>query len=263
MSQWVAFALLLGTLVPSLAGCQPTALTRQQQELLHVGEESYSKQQFNQAIESLSQFLAQAPERPEAARAYYIRAMSQAQSGRRGMAYSDLRDCLRIQNSGDTYWRALVVLGTLYYEDSRWSDAVTAFSDALGRMPKAPPRDTVLYRLAVAYERSGQWAYSRSTFQELVDSSPGSSFVDAARRRLELNASAYSIQCGAFADPQKADVQKIELQRKGMNVWVRRDQRARSTLYTVLVGKFATYDDAQRSLGLVKQQVQDAVIWPG
>lgn len=239
-------------------------MSRQQQDLLQKGEDAYSKQQYNLAIDTLSQFLAQSSDRPEAARAYYIRAMSQAQSGRRGMAYSDLRDCLRFDQSSETYWRALVVQGTLYFEDGRWTDAVAALTDALARMPKsAPPRETVVQRLALSYERSGQWNLSRSLYQQLIDEYPSSGYVDGARRRLELNATAYSVQCGAYADPQKAEIQRTSLQRQGLNVWVRRDQRARATLYSVLVGKFETYDEAQRALQQVRKHVADAVIWPG
>jgi len=249
-------------------GC--TALTPQQLQLLTEARQAYDQEQFATAAARLSELLDQArpqlqQDKPprELAQALYLRGSSYARLGRRAQALVDLRRCVDLDLDADATWRALVVMGTLHFEDGRWEEAQRVLGQAAERMPSGPAMQVVLYRRAVSLERSGRWPEARRAFQVLVDRFPGAGqLVDAARRRLELNASGYAIQCGVFAQPQNADNLMAELRRKGWETRIRRETREGRTLHVVLVGHYPTYEEALQQLELVRKIQPQAVLWP-
>lgn len=259
---WVAPCLAM------LSGC--AGLSPQQLQLLMEGREAYDNEQFATAAAKLSELLEQTrpqlqQEKPprELAQALYLRGSSYARLGRRTQAMLDLRRCVELDSDADSTWRSLVVIGTLHFEDGRWDDAQRVLGQAAERMPAGPAMQVVLYRQAVSLERIGRWADARRVFQTLVDRFPAAGgLIDAARRRLELNAGGYAIQCGVFAQPQNADNLLADLRRKGWDTRIRKETREGRTLSVVLVGHYPTYEEALRQLEAVRKIQPQAVLWP-
>jgi tetratricopeptide (TPR) repeat protein len=261
-------ALSAAAFLTILSGC--TGLTPQQLQLLREGREAYNREQFATSASKLSELLDQArpqlqQDKPprELAQALYLRGSSYARLGRRTQAAADLRRCVELDADADSTWRSLVVIGTLHYEDGRWDDAQRVLGQAAERMPAGPAMQVVLYRQAVSLERIGHWAEARRVFQALVDRFPtAGNWTDAARRRLELNASGYAIQCGVFAQPRNAENLLADLRRKGWETSIRRETREGRVLHAVLVGHYATYEEALRQLEAVRKIQPQAVLWP-
>ncbi len=233
--------------------------------MLSDGQAAYDQKQYKYCIDRLSRFLDEAADKPEAARAYYVRGLANALSGRRREAYADLRQAHDKTDGGEAQWRAAAMLGTLYFEDGDWSSAIRYTSAALTQMPQFPPAapmDGLLFRLGNCYERNGQWADARRPYGQLVDRFSEGVYVEPARRRLRLSAEAFSIQCGVFGLEKNSANLIEDLKRRGFQPFTTTDVRGKTTLHVVLVGRYRTYEPAAAELARVKGYVPDAVLWP-
>ncbi len=297
---------LLGGLC--LAGCTGQQISARQRTLLVDGEDAYRRQQFTQASDTLTRFVTGvSPGQEGYEKALYLRGMSYAQSGRRTQAYRDLEACVRTGQEEEIVWKAYVSLGTLRFEDQQWPAAALAYRAAADRMPDEPPKDTVLYRLAVCYERSGQPAKARLPLREVIDKFPTSVSGRSARqklnrlgtsspavtrstpppvtrtspprtsppvaapaprpaaqvtRRAPAAGGSFAVQTGVFAVASNAQRQVQQLRQRNLNAYVRPEVVQRQTRHVVLVGPYATYDEARRRLAEIKRIVPDAVMWP-
>lgn len=252
--------------LPLLAAGCAQGLTAQQRAVLDEGRAAYERQQYSRAIERLSDFVTQVKHQPEEAQAFYLRGMAYARSGQRDRAYSDFRSAIMVGRDTEAVWRSYTVLGTLYWEDERWHQAAQNLRAAADRMPDRPPKDTVLARLGMCYERTGRWADARGPFEEIRRKFPGSSHAELARRRLLLKPDHFSVQCGAFAQAANADMLRVNLARRNLPVSVRVEPRERANMHLVLVGRFATYEEARRQLERIRATAgdlaPDPIIWP-
>jgi len=259
MRQQLATTILVGSLL-MIGGCGE--LTQQQQVWLAEGQRAFENKQYPQAIRKLSMFLDEVHQQPEVTQALYIRGMSHALSGLRAEAYGDLRQCVSGPEDPEVTWRAQVALGTLNFEDERWDDAGQAYGTAAKTMPVAAPLDTVLFHIGECYERTGRWSAAQASYRQLVDQLPRSNLADDARRRLQLEADHFAVQCGVFSRPENAGRQQSQLKENDVDAYVRRELRGGKTVYVVLVGRFTAYADARRQLAAVRAVVPDAVLWP-
>jgi tetratricopeptide (TPR) repeat protein len=255
-----------GTLVGAglllmLTGCA-NRLTAQQQMWLAQGQERYEHEDYARAIDQLNRFLGQVREGPEYAQALYLRGISNAKAGHRAQAYADLHGCVATPSDFEAVWRAYVVLGTLYFEDRQWERAAQSLRAAADRMSAEPPKDAVLYRIGLCYERTGRWPEARGLYAEVAGSYPDGGHAQAAWRRWQLNADHFAVQCGAFRVEDNAETLRANLKRKGLEAYVRRAVQGRTALYIVLVGRYVDYDQALSHLAMVRQFVSDAVLWP-
>lgn len=247
-----------------LAGCAG-GLTAEQRAWLSEGTDAYHEGRYASAVARLSRFLEQVPDRPETARALYIRGLAYAKQGRRSEAYRDLHACVQRADAGEVAWKAYVTLGVLYFEDERWPQARESFHAAITRMPATAPADRrawVLYQLGICYERCGQWPQSWRTFERIVRELGDTPQADDARRRVRLRADHYAIQCGSFSQRSNAEslVRQLELRR--LRAYIRPDPRPRGTRYLVLVGRYTTYEQARAALPRIRELVPEAFVWP-
>lgn len=243
-----------------LVGCQ--GLNERQKAWLNEGEQAYREKQYKVAVERLSLLIDDLKNSPEAARACYIRGMAYAQSGQRARAYADLDRAAREARDADLAWRAEAALGVLYFEDERWADAARILARATDKMPTAPPLDALLYRLGLCHERTGRWAEAQLAYRRLVDALPDGPYGEPARRRLDLKADHFAIQCDVLSQPQVAQRRVAELKSKGLSAYARPEVRKGKTYHVVLVGQYGRYADAKAALARVRGYVPQAVLWP-
>ena len=246
-----------------LSGCAGSGLTTAQQADLDQGLACYERNDYGRALAQLDRFLGEVEEGPEVAQALYIRGLCNAQLGRRSSAYADLHRCAELPTDTDIAWRNYIVLGTLYFEDEKWVQAAQSLRAAADRMPNAPPKDFVLFRLGLCHERMGQWQAALGFFGEIPRLFTSGAYLKAAQRRLRIKASHHAVQCGAFGE--KANAQKLvtDLEQQGLEPYIFEETRGRAPLYVVLVGKYQSYDDVRGQLSMIKQHfVDDALLWP-
>ncbi len=260
----VAQAALLCLLAVGLAGCN-RELTREQRALLIAGEESFARADYPGTIGQLSRFLAQVNDDPTVARAAYVRGLARLRTGQRGEAAVDLSRAARGGGDPDAVWRARVALGTLYFEDARWRDAIVQLEAVVDRMPSSEGRDAALFRLAVCYEKVAQPREARALFQRVVSEYSGGPYREEARRRLAGAASAapagggaFALQCGAFSLERNADELARRLRGRGFSAYARREPRGVGHVHVVYVGDYSSRTEAERNLLAVRPHAGDA-----
>lgn len=228
---------------------------------LAEGERAYADKRYDAAIQALSSVVSESKDPALAARALYVRGMARAAVNQRVPAYSDLG---RAAETGDkeTRWRALSVLGVMQFEDRNWDAAAQTLERAIAAAPDRAPEDALLFRLGLCQERSGRWSQALRTFGQLVERYPAGTYAPLAKRRLELRAENFAVQCGVFEQEASAQRKVGELKQSGFDAYTRREVRGGRQMIVVLVGRFRDYDDAIRMLRRVKGYVPDAVLWP-
>jgi tetratricopeptide (TPR) repeat protein len=247
-------------MVAVLAGC--TALTDRQRALLAEGERAYRDKQYDAAVQNLSTFLDEVRRGPEVARALYVRGMARALSGKRAWAQADLERAARETTDPQLLWQPYAALGTLYFEDENWEAAARAFSQAIERMPAAPPQDALLFRLGLCYERTGRWSAALAPYRHIVAQFPTGVYAAGARRRTLLGADHFAVQCGVFASLENANDLVAQLRKQNLRTYVQPEPRKGSTYYTVLEGRYSSYQEANQGLARVRGYVPQAVLWP-
>jgi tetratricopeptide (TPR) repeat protein len=247
-------------LLLALCGCN--TLSDQQRLCLTSGEQAFQAKQYDAARQRLTQFLNEVHDRPEVARALYVRGMASAVSGHRADAYTDLQRAARETNDPQLTWQPHVVLGVLYFEDEHWLAAAQVLTQAMARMPSAPPLDAVLFRLAMCYERLGRWDDALPPCRRIVSELPHSPYADDATRRLQLRATCFAVQCGVFTRAENASALVARLGQVGFKPYVRQEPRGGNTYQVVLEGRFSSYAQALQALAHVKGYVPEAVLWP-
>lgn len=244
--------------VLSLAGCAAAP----RPGLLPDAQRAYDSGDFGRTQHLSSEYLAADKTSGSASQAYYLRGLANARLNRRPQAYDDLQLAVRTGGNAEVAWRANVQLGVLHFEDQHFHDAVNAFEAAAKAMPPRPPLDYVLYRYGQSLERIGRWAEARVQFQRVLREFPAGSIAGNARRRLDLNATHFAIQCGAYGQKQNAANAAAELGRAGLPAGMYREARAGGDVWVVRIGQYRTYAEAQQALARVRAEVPDAVIWP-
>jgi tetratricopeptide (TPR) repeat protein len=257
---WAARALHGPWLLLTLCGCN--MLSDQQRLCLTSGEQAFQAKQYDAARQRLTQFLSEVHDRPEVARALYVRGMAAALSGHRPAAYADLQRAARESRDPQTTWQPHVVLGVLYFEDENWLAAAQVLTEAAARMPTAPPLDAVLFRLAMCHERLGRWEGALPPCRRIAAELPRSPYADDAARRLQLRASCFAVQCGVFTRADNASALVARLGQVGFKPYVRQEPRGGNTYHVVLEGRYASYAQALQALAHVKGYVPEAVLWP-
>lgn len=259
MSQKIAFASVL-TLLTVLSGCQ--SLTPQQRQWLEEGEAAYQAQRYPAAIEQLSLFIRNVTDQPEAARAYYVRALAKLRLGQRLAAREDLRRSIAVAEDKDLRWRSLSVLASIDYEDHQWAAAAQSYAAAAQLAPEEPPLDIILFRLGVSLERANRWAESRAPFARLAQLFPKSSVTGAAQRRLQIEPDYFAVQVGAFSSESNALRLVEQLRAENYPAYARAETRNGARLNVVLIGRFDKFEDAERALAEVRETQPNAILWP-
>ncbi len=243
-----------------LVGC--AAPGQEEFGLLLHGEQAFRAGHYERSVDRLSRYLTSAGGAAHADRARYVRGMAQARLQRRASAYNDLQWAAGHADDTDVRWRSHAVLGIMHFEDSRWRTAARHLSAAAGLMPDGPPKDALLYRWGLSLERSGDWAASRRPYQLVITNFADGPYAKLTRRRLELRADHFAVQCGVFSQSRNARSMANELRTNGLDTHVRTELRGGTTRYVVLVGRYETYDVAIAALARVRGYVADAVLWP-
>jgi tetratricopeptide (TPR) repeat protein len=188
--------------------------------------------------------------------------MSYARSDQRAAARSDLVRCIENAEDQDIQWRAYTVLGTLDFEDRQWARAARSYAAAARTAPKKPPTGILLYRLGLCLERCGRWKAAREPYERIVSEFPTGGAGHDARRRLQINADYFAVQCGVFASLKNAQNLVTDLERQGLRARIRREPRNDVLMHVVLVGQYTDYDQALHELARIKGYIPNAVLWP-
>ena len=191
--------------VIALMGCVGPAMTEGGRQL-DKAKRLYEQKRFSSAIELLSGVLASQSGKDARCEALYLRGLCyRNQSDQESVAAKrDFSKAIQLQCHSELAGLSHAALGHIYYESSLEGvgQAIHHYQLALKRLKEPSQRDPVLYRLAVSYQRAGQWTKADSALKKCFSLLSRSSYADLARAR--YGAKCFRIQAGAFADRMRA-----------------------------------------------------------
>ncbi len=184
---------------------------------------------------------------PFCADAWYWEGVVLLETGDRAGAERAFRECLRAPRSRWFAAMAECGLGDSLFAADRFDEAVEAYRRALDQRCPDARTDYILYRMAVANERAGNWSRGRTCYELLLRDHPRSALSARARERLEHPHPAFFVQVGAFADEESARTLSLQILSKGLPARVVRGSGGEAP-YLVWAGSFGRYDEARDAL---------------
>jgi tetratricopeptide (TPR) repeat protein len=246
MKKYFVFCLLLTEFL--VFGCSQPA-NQKGRALLLTARRQYEQKNYPMCSNTLTQFLREYGRSQEAGEAFYLRGLSYREmgSGKEAEARADFEKA--IQKSRDPEIQALahVALGHMYFEKVPQELAATIehYKSALKGLKNEPPKDVVLYRLAVTLQRQGDWAEADLFLSRCFDTFKNSSFAPYARQ--QFGARMYRLQVAAFSNMRFAQNKIKELQGDGWIADWTAYQKDGTLFYQVRVGQYADYAQAQKA----------------
>ncbi len=234
-----------GLVLLAIVGCAASPARSQR---LADANAAYRQGQHQQAYDQ-AVGLARTGSSAQRDEAAYLAGMSAKQLGRRAEAIRYLSRAARSSDRGLAA-DALSGLGLTYSEDGRYADAANALLRAADRYT-GQDRAEALFYAAVAQQKLGRWAEARDNLVTARAASDNPAFIRQADQQLAVTG--YTLQIGAFTDPanarraaQAAAARALAL-RLGAPQLVAASDRYRRRLTLVQLGRFATFDSAQRA----------------
>ena len=247
--------LLSALLAAALLGCSEPEVRRSNPQLLQEAERAMLQGNWERASTEYEQFLSENPGDPQRAEIRAQIGKCRLAGGRPEQAIRAFDQALTDGPSNPHRWELLFRRAVAY---RMMGDAVKAIEGfrAVAAAPasergRTVTNDELHFEYATALFRTGDFRGGKA---ELKLVNPTGPYERQLAPRLGLTG--YTVQVGAYGSEQVAALEAAKL--PGARV-----QPASATLFWVLVGTFARYDEAQRELlKLQRQGFTDAFILP-
>lgn len=194
--------------------------------------------------------------------ARFVAGMSAYQLGRRDEALQHLRP-LSDHDEASIAGPANATLGLILAQRSDHEQAIEHYRKAVADL-EGPDAAQAYYRMGVSEQKLGRWSSARLHMQRALKATDDAGFRKRVRRRLE--ASAFTLQLGAFSDRSNAErlAQDIRSKAEGANLGAPRIVPSRSDggkrLYLVQVGRFKS--EAAAKKGMARLDRADGIVAP-
>gem|GEM_PF-1149485 len=253
--------LMIFTLLSAIAGCTPGRA--KDLTVCDVARERIDQGQYTQAVEILTDYLKKNMiDRRQAGEAYYLR----------GLCYRHMRPALNesaqkdfekaVKKTRDFQIQALASaeLGHIYYEDTPadYELAIRCYRNALAQLSKAPPMDSVLFRLGVSLQRQGNWPAADLYLSRCFNQFPESPWAQRARSR--LGGRTFRVQIGKYDSLGQARRMVDQLKESGRPARWTAIRKGKTLRYVVQMGKYASYLEAEKARKNVMTKYANAFI---
>ncbi len=159
--------------------------------------------------------------------------------------------------------RALVGLGDAELGNKNTSASLQAYNRYLREFPKGDMCHMVLHQKARALEQQDMKNESERVIHELVTRYSDSYEARQARNRLSKVIKKFTIQVGAFSQPEYAAKLEKKLRKKGYNAYTLQTKGENGNFYQVRVGSYNSRDFAEKFAGkLEKKEKVPFIIMP-
>ncbi len=226
--------------------------------------QAYQKGRYDSAKATLTRFLDENAELPEAGEASYIRGLCQLRLRRRTEAQRDFEAAIGKTARTELKARAQAALAVMAYDDGHWNRAIRYYDEAIGWLGDLEEYDEHLLRYGVSQQRMGKWDEAAQVFSQILHNYPKGSAAKMARYKLGWNRRYFTVQCHALTRADGATKEVARLRRMGLPAEQIQDTRGGRAMYLVHVGRHATYDEALKTLRRVERAggVPDPTIVP-
>ncbi len=245
-----------------LTGLGCNELPKQAVHQLQQANQSYRNARYDQSERWSGQVIRAHPEKPDTAEAYYLRALARLKTKRRSLAEGDLLAASRRCGRPDLEVLICVQLGNMAFEDAKYARAASMYGRAGDELPTGMRADEVWYRHALSLQRSGRFTDAERAFRRLLRGHPTSGYAAAASAKLAWKHKYCTVQCGAFAQEDRARVAAAELRRRGIDSVSLAVRQWAELPYVVYAGRFRDYESAQSALSSIRRIQADAFVVP-
>ncbi len=234
-----------------VGGCGGAA-PRQGRRLLAESQNSLVLGDYTNTIKKADRFLREYGGTREAGRAYYLRGKAKLSLGKIIAAKSDLREAVDRSGNGDVRSNAGMALGQLAFDSGQMVLAEELYREAIKDIEVGkPPGDHAHYRLGCVLQRRGLWRKAELEFRRVVEYFANTELARRSSRR--VNATAWTVQAGAFSSEPRAVAMLKKLRAGGLAPEVRAVLGKSGPLFIVVVNRYGTYQQAARALWSVKK----------
>ena len=241
-----------------VVGCGGAA-PRQGRRLLAESQNSLVRRDYNDTIEKADRFLREYGGTREAGRAYYLRGKAKLSLSNIAGAKSDLQEAVSRSDNGDVRANARLALGQLAFDSGQMLLAEELYRDAIADIEVGkPPGDHAHYRLGCVLQRRGLWRRAELEFRQVVEYFANTELARRSSRR--VNATAWTVQAGAFSNEPRAASLVKKLRAGGLAPDVRAVLGKSGPLFVVVVNRYGTYQQAAKALSSVKKYQADAFV---
>ena len=241
-----------------VAGCGGAA-PRQGRRLLAESQNSLVRRDYTGTIEKADRFLREYGGTREAGRAYYLRGKGRLSLGNIPDAKSDLREAVSRSGNGDVRANARLALGQLAFDSGQMIPAEELYRAAIADIEVGkPPGDHAHYRLGCVLQRRGLWKQAELEFRRVVEYFANTELARRSSRR--VNATAWTVQAGAFKDEPRAASLVKKLRAGGLAPQVMAVLGKSGPLFIVVVNRYGTYQQAAKALSSVRKYQADAFV---
>ena len=241
-----------------VGGCGGAA-PRQGIRLLAESENSLVRGDYNDTIKKADRFLREYGGTREAGRAYYLRGKAKLSLSDISGAKSDLQEAVRRSGNADVRANARLALGQLAFDSGQMLLAEELYRDAISDIEVGkPPGDHAHYRLGCVLQRRGLWRQAELEFRRVVEYFANTELARRSSRR--VNATAWTVQAGAFRNEPRAALLVKKLRAGGLLPDVKPVLGKSGPLFVVVVNRYGTYQQAAKMLSSVKKYQADAFV---
>jgi len=219
--------------------------------MLAEGRRLLQAGQNPQAVQQMDQFLRDFARTTRGGEGYYLRGEAYYRQKDYDRARADFLQALNRSSDRSVCGNANAALGDLAQRRGDLPSAEACYADALILLPASePPSDAVGLRMGEVLQQAGKWEQADTQFHRVIHAFPGS---DAARQAGRLvNARAWTVRAGCFADPQAAAAQARQLQQSRHEARVDVVFGDKGPLHAVCVGRFHTAQEGRAKLAEIQ-----------
>ena len=241
-----------------VVGCGGAA-PRQGKILLAEAQNSLVRRDYSDTIAKTDRFLREYGGTREAGRAYYLRGKARLSLSNTAGAKSDLQEAVNRSGNGDVRANARLALGQLAFDSGQMLLAEELYRDAITDIEVGkPPGDHAHYRLGCVLQRRGMWRKAELEFRLVAEYFANTELARRSSRR--ANATAWTVQAGAFANESRSASLVKKLRAGGLLPDVRAVLGKSGPLFVVVVNRYETYQQAVKALSGVKKYQADAFV---
>jgi tetratricopeptide (TPR) repeat protein len=222
---------------------------------------------YAQVADAADAYLKEQPTGPAAADALYLRgraleAKGQADAGSPQKDFSDAYGYYgqALAQNPRPGLAGLIHVGmaNVLYFQGRYSAAINEFNLGLPQVERDDTRAWAQYRIAVCYQRLGQWEDADRQFVLVQQQFPNTQQAQQAREH--QGARAFYVQVGTYAGTQQADAAAAELKKQGYPA--QRFVDTTRNVQLVRVGPMTTYEAAAATKQKIWGKYRDAIVVP-
>jgi len=241
-----------------VGGCGGAA-PPQGRRLLAESQNSLVRREYNDTIRKADRFLREYGGTREAGRAYYLRGKARLSLNNIADAKSDLQEAVNRSGNSDVRANARLALGQLAFDSGQMLLAEELYRNAIVDIEIGkPPGDHAHYRLGCVLQRRGLWRKAELQFRQVVEYFANTELARRSSRR--VNATAWTVQAGAFRSEPRAALLVKKLRAGGLTPHVMPMLGKSGPLFIVVVNRYESYQQAAKALIGVKKYQADAFV---